>query len=451
MHYPKFARLRFAIALCALITSFTAHAQPNIVFILVDDMGYGDLACYGAPDARTPNIDQLAKEGVKFTQFYAMGAECSPSRTAFLTGRYPQRAGGLECAIGTGNVGRYDDAIRLAENNDLGLPASYSVLGRGLKAAGYNNAVYGKWHMGYEEKFFPSHHGFDDFIGFLGGNVDYFRHKELSPIHALYHNNKPIERSGYMTHLITEDAIRFIEKKRKSPFFLYLAYSTPHFPFQAPGDDTGKMHPEDQFTTGTRAKYVELLEDMDTQVGRVLSQLKKQGLSKETLFVFASDHGAMKPGRNLPFNGWKGGLMEGGIRVPCIARWPGRLSAGLESDRLGTLMDLTKSFLRVADAKTPDNKPLDGIDILRHVENDSNQPKRDLYWRARRGDRTWKAIRSGDMKLVSKQEAGETETWLFDLAKDPSETNNLLSKETGTHKRLLRRLTRWEKKVAPTR
>ena len=379
-----------------------------------------------------------------------MGAECTPSRTSILTGRYPQRAGGMECAIGTGNVGRYDDAIRLAEEKALGLPASHAVLAPGLKKAGYRNAVFGKWHMGYESKFNPLRQGFDEFTGFLGGNVDYFTHTELSDLPVYLKGDKVVERKGYMTHLITDDAIDFINRTDKR-FFLYVPFSTPHFPFQGPLDDTGKMHPEDQFTTGTREKYVEMLVDMDLSVGRILDAIAKKNLEKNTLVVFASDHGAMKPGRNLPFNGWKGGLMEGGIRVPCIVRWPGHIKPGTVSTQAGSLMDLTASFLRVAGTKPPRNVKLDGLDILQHVQSDKPDFDRTHYWRARRGDRTWKAVRAGDLKYVYKIEDGKEEEWMFDLATDIGETRNLKGSHVEEFARLRSLLRKWEARTAPER
>ena len=191
-----------------------ASDKPNIVFILADDMGYGDLGCYGHPRAKTPVIDQLAKEGVRFTQHYSNGTECSPTRTALLTGRYPQRAGGLECAIGTGNVGRYDDAIRLAGQRQLGLPAKQVILPSALKPSGYVSAVFGKWHLGYEPQFNPMEHGWDDFFGYMGGNVHYFNHRETSDLHVLYRGRLPVHAEGYMTHLITDSSINFIERNK---------------------------------------------------------------------------------------------------------------------------------------------------------------------------------------------------------------------------------------------
>lgn len=451
--------MRFATCffLCAVFGMVFCSAdalaeKPNIIFILADDMGHADLACYGAPDARTPNIDQLAADGVRFTQAYAMGPECSPSRTAILTGRYPQRVGGLECAIGTGNVGRYDDAERLAGKSDLGLPAGYATLAPTLKQQGYATAIFGKWHMGYEPKFSPLDQGFDEFTGFLGGNVSYFRHIELSDIPAYYEGRKPADREGYLTHLITDDAVDFLERQVRGadgerPFFLYVPHASPHFPFQGPNDDTGKAPSAEQWTQGTRATYVEMLENLDSEVGRLLQALNKSGRADNTLVVFASDHGAMKPGLNTPFRDYKGTLFEGGIRVPMIARWPGKLKAGSESDQVATLMDLSHSFLRIGGANPGALRELDGIDILQHVEEGSENFDRTLYWRARRGDRTWKAVRDGSMKFVSKTEGGKTESWTFDLASDPGEEKALpdLSAE------LEKKLADWEKDVAPER
>ncbi len=447
-------RLFTTFCALALFTSPSSAGPPNIVFMLVDDMGYADLSCYGAPDVKTPRIDDLAKEGIRFTNFYAMGAECTPSRTAILTGRYPQRAGGMECAIGTGNVGRYDDAIVLAERGDLGLPADQAVLAPALKAAGYTNAVFGKWHLGYEPKFNPLDQGFDEFRGFLGGNVEYFGHFELSELeHVVLNGRDPDKLEGYMTHLITQDSIDFIQRRGKEvPFFLYVGYSTPLFPFQGPDDGELSPHPEDEWTTGTREKYLELIRDMDVNVGQILDALQEQGLAENTIVIFASDHGAMKPGINTPFRDYKGTLFEGGIRVPCIVRWPGKIDPGQESrqHQVGTLMDLTASLIHAAGAKPP--VPLDGIDILEHVHSKTGNIERELFWTAKRGERTWTAMRDGNnWKYLRKEEGGETEEWLFDLQADPSESNNLLSENEERQKEMEQAIEAWQAKVKPSR
>ncbi len=446
-------RIPLLLSLLVLTLPALCSAKPNIVFILVDDMGYSDLSCYGAPDVKTPRIDDLASEGIKFTQFYAIGAECTPSRTGLLTGRYPQRVGGMECAIGTGNVGRYDDAIALAKTGDLGLPADQAVLAPSLKAAGYTNAVFGKWHLGYNDKFNPLDQGFDQFFGFLGGNVEYFGHFELSDIKdVLLEGRKPVTREGYMTHLITEDSVKFIEaQKKEQPFFLYVAHSTPHFPFQSPEDAAKSPHPEDQWTAGTRADYLQMIVDMDENVGKILDALDRKGLAKDTIVVFASDHGAMKPGLNEPLRDYKGTLFEGGVRIPCIVRWPAKIKAGQTSTQVGTLMDLTKSFLRVAEAKPPKDLKLDGMDILQHIDEKKADIERKIYWRARRDDRTWTAMRDGDWKYVRKNEGDQTDHWLFNLKKDPSESNNLIDEAKDQWKAMTEAVAKWENEVKAPR
>ncbi len=451
--FVKFASYLLIAAYCQMAA--WSQARPNMVFILADDMGYGDLSCYGAPDAKTPNIDQLAAEGLKFTNFYANGPECSPSRTAFLTGRYPQRVGGLECAIGTGNVGRYDDAIRLAEKHDLGLPRDLAVLAPALSKAGYRNAIFGKWHMGYEAKFSPLDQGFDEFVGFLGGNVDYFHHVELSDLPVYYRGRKPVEREGYTTHLITDDGIDFLEcqkAKPDQPFFLYLAHAAPHFPFQAPDGPTG-LPSKEQWTQGSRATYVKMLEDLDGQVGRILQALRDNQQAANTLVVFASDHGAMKPGLNTPWRDYKGTLFDGGIRVPCLVRWPGKIKPGQVSTQVASIMDLTRSLVALGGGQWPQSLAPDGIDILDHVVRGKADVMRTLFWRSRRGERTWRAVRDGDLKYVKKSEAGKSEEWIFDLAEDPGEENNLIQRAAGRAAAavLRKKLSRWEVEVKPVR
>lgn len=455
----KFKKVKSIFIYLFLCGISTAADPPNIVFIVTDDMGYADISCFGAPDLQTPNIDQLAKNGVKFTNIYAMGPECTPSRVSFLTGRYPQRVGGLECAIGTGNVGRYDDAIRLAEENDLGLPAEYAVLAPQLKKAGYYNGIFGKWHLGYEPKFLPLKQGFDEFTGFLGGNVDYFRHKELSDIPVYYEGDHPTSREGYTTDLITEDAVKFLKERAEGPtkpFFLYLPHAAPHFPFQGPDEDPGGLPSEEEWTVGTRESYIKMMKSLDDSVGRVVAALEENGQAENTVVVFTSDHGAMPPGLNTPWRDFKGTLFEGGIRVPLIVKWPGTLKPNTSSSQVGTLMDLTRSFLNIAGAQLPQGLTLDGDDLIEHTLSGHENYARELNWRARRGEKTQWAIRDGDHKYIRVREGENTEEWLFDLKSDPREENNLLEGETDeAGQKLANRLKRknrdWEKKVKPER
>ena len=436
------------VILC-LSFSLASADQPNIVFVLVDDLGYGDLGCYQHPVAKTPRIDQLAKEGVLFTQHYSNGPECSPTRTAFLTGRYQQRVGGLECAIGTGNVGRYDDAIRLAGERQLGLPAEETVIPGQLKKTGYVCGVFGKWHLGYEPHFNPIQHGWDEFFGYLGGNVHYFNHRETSDLYVLFEGRMPIYRKGYMTHLITDASIDFIKRHSGKPFFLYVAHECPHFPYQGPRDSE-KLVTADNWMEQDQESYVAMLEDLDSEVGRLLDSINQQGLSNETLFVFASDNGGFAGAAHMgKLSGAKGTTLEGGIRVPLIIRWPGKIPPNTESDQVCATFDLTHSFLTAANAR--DNVLLDGIDIVEHVIENNQATPRTLFWRGRRGNKTWTAVRDGDLKFVRKVQAGKTEQWLYDLSQDIGEKNDLLSDRKTESNALMQKLGEWEKSVAPNR
>jgi N-acetylgalactosamine-6-sulfatase len=429
----------------------TEVRRPNIVLIVADDMGYGDLGCYGCPDIRTPVIDKLASQGVRFTNFYANGPECTPTRAALMTGRYQQRVGGLECAIGTGNVGRYDDAIRLAEKNELGLPVEETSIARMLKDAGYATGLCGKWHLGYEPKFSPLRHGFDHFFGPLGGTADYFHHTEPQGDPMLYLNDKPVQREGYLTDLITQEAVGFIKKHRNAPFFLDVSYTAPHSPYQCPGDRKDKPVPQADWDVGTREDYAAMTEHMDKGIEEILTALEQTGLADNTVVIFISDNGGTDKARNAPFSGNKGGLFEGGIRVPCIVRWPGVLPAADELNFLSITMDLTASIARIARVSPAENRPFDGIDILWYIQRERIPPTRRLFWRARRGERTWRAVRAGFLKYITRRDRDKLDEFLFDLNLDPQEKTDLLSGRKPAADRLRHLLAEWEAEVHPRR
>lgn len=425
---------------------------PNIVLILADDMGYGDLGCFGCPDIRTPNIDSLARQGMRLTSFYANGPECTPTRTGLMTGRYQQRVGGLECALGIGNVGRYDDAIRLANQHELGLPVERSVLARSLKEAGYATAICGKWHLGYEQKFLPLKHGFEYAFGPLGGAVDYFRHHEPGGGEEtmLYRNDQPLNRDGYMTDLIADEACAFL-KRVKQPFFLYVPFNAPHSPFQGPKDGSQPAITGENMNRGSRGKYVEMVEYLDACVGRIFKTLEEVKVNENTLVIFTSDNGGPQHSRNEPFSGRKGTTYEGGIRVPCILRWQGELAAGGESQQAGITMDLTASILNLAGAEPLADQPLDGMDIVEHVRQKKADVPRTLFWRQRRGENTWRGVRDGNLKLVSQQTGKKREEWLFDLESDIAEKSDLAAARPREIKRMQDLLSKWEEEVKPTR
>lgn len=451
LHLGPIFSLTLFFQVVALLSAETAAVRPNIVFILADDLGYGDLGCYGNKEVRTPNIDRLAAQGVRFLQFYSNGPECTPTRAAFLTGRYQQRIGGLECALGVGNVGRYDDAIRLRERNELGLPASQVTLARLLKEAGYATALIGKWHLGYEPKFFPKQHGFDHWFGVIGGNADYFRHTEQDGLHALYLDGQPVKRDGYLTDLLTDDAVSYIRRAKAAPFFLFLAYTAPHTPLQGPNDRRNQPVPAAGRNKDGKQIYHAMIERMDAGIGKVLEALETGNLARQTLVVFASDNGGTRLARNDPHRGNKGTTFEGGIRVPCIVRWPGKLPAGVTTDRVGITMDLTASFARLGKVRLPAGHAFDGVDILADLSGVQPPARRALFWRGRRGENTWKAVREGTLKYIVQLSGEDRQEYLFDLRSDPSERTNLLSRGNQDLARMRTLLADWERSVQPGR
>ena len=421
--------------------------RPNIVLIMADDLGYGDVGCYGCGDIRTPSIDSLAADGVRFTTFYSNAPECTPTRTALLTGRYQHRVGGLECALGIDNVGRYDDAIRLRRTNDMGLPVEETSIARMLRDAGYATVISGKWHLGYEPKFFPLKHGFDSWFGPVGGSADYFHHIEYTGKPVLYQNDKLVKREGYMTDLITDHAVGFIKRKPVKPFFLYVAYTAPHTPYQGPNDKKSEPVPQGEYSKGSRETYAAMVERMDQGIDRILKSLDDAGLNENTLVIFMSDNGANKTGNNSPFSGYKGNLFEGGIRVPCIVKWPGVLARGVVSEQPCMTMDFSRSIVRAAGAKPPSGREFDGMDILQAAATNRPVVRRTLFWRARRAQRTRKAVRDGPLKYIRLQDGGDVKEYLFDLEHDPAEKLDLFNDQLENVRKLKALLQNWEQEV----
>jgi arylsulfatase A-like enzyme len=445
-----------ALAVLSVLTVLStlqvaAAPPPPIVLIVADDMAYADLSCYGG-STPTPQIDSLARNGVRFTRFYANSSECSPTRTALLTGRYQQRVGGMECALGTGNVGRYDDAIRLREQRELGLPVAENTLLAGLKQAGYRTAISGKWHLGYEPKFSPVAHGFDASFGPNAGGVDYFHHTEWDGVPALFEDGAPVKRDGYMTDLITDFAVRQIERRDDPrPLFLYVPYTAPHTPYQGPKDRTATPLREPQWNEGTPEIYAAMLRSLDAGVGRILQALAARGLAEEALVIFMSDNGGTKLGNSGPYSRLKGTLYEGGVRVPCLVRWPGRLPRGATTDQTTATMDFTRSLLRIAAPQAAPARALDGMDILAHVAENKPDEPRTLFWRYRRGETTWRAALIGDLKLVQRQDGANLQRELFDLAADPAEKNDLVARRPIDADRLEAALAGWQLEVRAAR
>jgi N-acetylgalactosamine-6-sulfatase len=450
---PLLTGLLLAAAAITTPSRAVTAEVPNIILIVADDLGYGDLGCYGAPDVHTPVLDQLARDGCRFTSFYSNGPECSPTRAALFSGRYQHRIGGLECAIGTHNVGRYDDAIRLAEAHQLGLPVEHNSLSLPLRDAGYACGLFGKWHLGYEPHFLPVRHGFEKSFGVLGGNADYFRHTEDDGWNTLFEDDQLTTRDGYLTDLITDAALawRHSIKAGDRPFFLYVPYTCPHTPIQLPEDRGADLVSSDDWNKGTREEYAAMIEHMDRQIGRILAAVDADGLRDETLVIFMSDNGGTRLGRNSPFKGHKSTTYEGGIRVPCIVRWPGRIPSGRVVDHPAITMDLTHSLVRISGAAAADDRPFDGIDILAAVESDTVPAARTLYWRGRRGDRTWRAVRDGNLKGIWMSDGQDSKAELYDLQSDPGESKDLAAARPEELRRLEGLLRKWEQEVEPRR
>ena len=424
-----------------------ARRPPNVVLIMMDDMGYGDLASYGAKGVRTPNIDRLAREGVRLTDAYANGPVCTPTRAALITGRYQQRAG-LENVL-TGS----------AADMERGLAAAATSLPALLKTAGYATGLMGKWHLGWKPEFHPMAHGFDEFYGFLSGAHSYYTNRtEILRTGAgapdLYENRTPVEATGYLTDELTRRAVGFIGRHAEGPFFLEVSYNAVHWPFEPPdsgaavaarGDARPMLQMPDDSLPATRRDYVRILERADRGVGEIVAELERRGLARNTLVIFTNDNGGEWLSRNAPFFHRKGTLWEGGIRVPLIARWPGVLPRGKVSRQVAMTVDVTASILAAAGVEAPAGYRPDGIDLLPMLRGEAPPVERNLFWRWTLPVRHQRAVRSGRWKLLV-----DGQHWLlFDLGADPGERTDLAAVRPELVVRLRKLLAQWETEVGP--
>ncbi|HEY2412341.1 MAG TPA: sulfatase [Pirellulaceae bacterium] len=433
--------LFFVLGLCLSVSALAQSTRPNIVFVLVDDMGYADLGCMGAKDIKTPNIDRLAKEGLKFTDFYANAPVCTPTRTAFITGRWQQRVG-FEWAMGfTAEQFRRVEGKLVPEPDihALGLPASETTIAEMLKPAGYATGAFGKWHLGYKDEFNPVRHGFDEYFGELLGHADYYRYNYFDGTYALRENLNPVKAEGYLTDLISQHATQFIRAHAKQPFFCYVPYNAVHSPYQPPNRPLPAVTKENMYD-GTRRDYAAMLEKVDEGVGMMLAELEKQGILDNTLFVLSSDNGGERLSDNSPLFNHKQTLWEGGIRVPCLMRWPAKLPKGKLVSQPAITMDLTATFLAAAGAAPPSGRQLDGINLLPILTGAAPERERIFYWRVNRSTRHQKAIRHGDWKYV--WDGGVD--LLFNLKDDIDERRDLGYQNQAVVADLKARLKAWE-------
>jgi len=418
-------------------------ARPNIVVLFADDLGYSDLSSFGCRDIRTPAIDSLGRDGVRLTHFYSNAPECTPSRAALLTGRHPQRIGGLECAIGIANVGRYDEAVWLQKRGELGLPTSEASLAKLFRGAGYATAMFGKWHLGYDPKFSPKQHGFDESLVVLGGGTDYVSHTEPDGANVLRHNDAPAEVPGYLTDVFAARAVAWINQPRNQPYFLYVPFNAPHDPYQGPDDGPAPV----PWPKGTREIYRKMVERLDQRVGDILAAVDRSPAARNTLVVFLSDNGGTAIANNGSLRGTKTTLWEGGIRVPCLIRWPAAIPAGRESIQAAQNIDLAATLLAAAGVKPAADRPLDGISVLDVLTGKKEPFARTLFWRYKRGDNRRKAVLDGDDKLI----IDNGQITLLNLARDPAERDNLLAAQPAKAATLEAKIVAWEKTVAAPR
>lgn len=440
----KISRREFvssAIAATALAgaASKTSHAapkqKPNVIFILADDLGFADLSCYGRPDYSTPNIDRLASQGVRFTQAYSASCVCTPSRCAFITGRYSART-----AVGLEEPLTWRRNLE-QQKRDVGLPPEHPTVASLLKASGYTTALVGKWHLGYLPKYSPIKSGFDEFFGIMSGGADYFTHKDALGDIDLFEMETPIERVGYMTDMLTERAVEIIKRKHERPFYLSLHYTAPHWPWEGPRDEplsrTLKTGNAGVTAGGSLKVYAEMMKSLDEGVGRVLKALDALGRARDTIVIFTSDNGGERFSFNWPFTGAKFELFEGGIRVPAIMRWPGVVPAGRTTDQVAVTMDWTATILAAAGAQVDSKYPLDGLDLLPVARGARPIFERALFWR--HGAQA--AARVGSWKYLKVDDKTER---LFDLSTDERERADFREARPAEFERLRGEYLKWE-------
>ncbi len=412
---------------------------PNIVFILADDLGYADVSCYGRPDLNTPNIDRIAKRGMRFLHGYANSAVCSATRTALITGRYQYRLRlGLE--------------EPLAGNPNVGLPPEHPTLPSLLKKAGYSSTLVGKWHLGVLPKFGPLRSGYDHYYGFRGGAVDYFSHIGGQGREDLWDDDVLIHQVGYLTALLGTRAVDVVNRYAKSgqPFMVSLHFNAPHWPWEAPGDEaeserlrqpgSGGLH---DFDGGSQKTYQRMIEEMDRQIGHVLQALDANGLTENTIIIFTSDNGGERFADTWPFTGKKTELLEGGLRIPTLISWPARIPQGRTSEQVAISMDWMPTLLAAASAEPDPSYPPDGMNLLPTLTQNVEPLSRKLFWRYKANAQ--RAVRDGDYKFLKILD----NTFLFNVVEDPLERANLKDRQKDVYHRLVREWNGWNASMLP--
>lgn len=420
--------------------------RPNLLLIVSDDQGYADLGCCGGKDVLSPHLDRVAAEGVRLTSFYVTWPACTPSRSSILTGRYPQR-NGLYDMIRNDMVNyghRYTEAeYALSPEMTLGLDVREVVLAQPLRKAGYTCGMIGKWDSGRARRFLPLQRGFDVFYGFANTGIDYWTHERYG-IPSMFRGNQRIKDEGYATDLFEREALHFVQENKDRPWFLYLAFNAPHGASSL--EERGVQAQEKYLRLypqldpkAARTRYLAAITNMDQAIGNILELLRKTGQDQNTLLVFHSDNGGSGPGKNGPLRGGKSQMFEGGLRVPCLMRWPGVLPAGTVRDDFLTTLELFPTFLAAARAPRPEGVVLDGFDMLPVLQGKTPSPRTEMFWQ-RREDR---AARVGSYKWVeSAKGAG-----LYDLASDVGERHDLSKAQPEQLARIQARWQAWRQQM----
>ena len=410
--------------------------KPNIIFLFSDDAGYADFGFQGSTEMLTPNLDKLAKSGVKFTQGYVTDATCGPSRAGLITGKYQHRFGYEEI-----NVPGYMSENSKFLEDDMGLPIDQVTIADYLKKLGYTTAMYGKWHLGNADRFHPLKRGFDDFYGFRGGARSYFGYEDAS---KEYHDNKMERGFGnfeepmqYVTDALADEAVSFIDKNKNNPFFIYLAFNAVHTPMEATKEDLNKF----PNLSGKRKELAAMTLALDRACGRVLDKLKELGLDKNTIVVFSNDNGGptdKNASLNLPLSGTKSNHLEGGIRVPFLISWPNQIKKNQRYDFPVSTLDLLPTFYVAGGGNVEDLKDIDGVDLLPYLKGtNKNRPHETLFWKKE----VRLAYREGDWKLIR---FADRPAELYDLSKDISELNNLALLNPDRVKSMFKKMFEWE-------
>ncbi|WP_282117120.1 sulfatase [Cellulophaga baltica] len=429
-------RILFILLSIGLHHISAAQEQPNIIFLFADDAGYADFGFQGSTEMKTPNLDKLAQQGVTFTQGYVTDATCGPSRAGLITGKYQQRFGYEEI-----NVPGYMSENSKFLADDMGLPIDQVTIADYLKALGYKTAMYGKWHLGDADRFHPTKRGFDEFYGFRGGARSYFGYEEASSAH---HDTKMERGFGnfeepqrYVTDALADEAIAFIRKNKKNPFFIYLAFNAVHTPMEATEEDMNAF-PD---LTGKRKELAAMTLALDRACGKVLNKLKELGLDKNTIVVFSNDNGGptdKNASLNLPLSGTKSNHLEGGIRVPFVMRWPKTIKKGSQYNYPISTLDLLPTFYVAAGGNSHDLTDVDGVDLIPYLQGtNKSRPHQTLFWKKE----VRLAYREGDWKLIR---FADRPAELYDLSTDIGEQNDLATTHPERVKTMFKKMFEWE-------